>query len=138
VLDIYPSALIGGTGWNLARRLEDVGITSGNLDYSIYPQYRQSIGFTMSGCRFRCPFCVVPAKEGYARASGTVSEIWRGAPWPREIVLLDNDFFGNPEWRQRLAEIRDGRFWVCFTQGINARTLTPDQAKASPLSITAT
>lgn len=45
------------------------------------------------------------------------------------MVLLDNDFFGNPQWRDRLAEVRDGGFKVCFTQGINARILTPEQAE---------
>jgi hypothetical protein len=129
VLDTYPDALIGGTGWDLSRRLEDIGITTANMDYSIYPDCRQSIGFAMRGCRMRCPFCVVPAKEGRARANGAIAEIWRGEPWPREIVLLDNDFFGNPEWRERLAELRDGRFKVCFTQGINARIVTAEQAE---------
>ena len=129
VLATYPDALVGGTGWDIVQRLEEVGIVTGGVDYSIYPHYRQSIGFAMRGCRLRCPFCVVPAKEGHARAAGTIAEIWRGDPWPREIVLLDNDFFGNPEWRERLQEIRDGRFKVCFTQGINARILTPEQAE---------
>ena len=129
VLASYPGAIIGGTGWDLMRRLEDIGITAGTMDYSIYPDYRQSIGFAMRGCRLRCPFCVVPAKEGRARANGTIAEIWRGQPSPREIVLLDNDFFGNPEWRERLAELRAGRFKVCFTQGINGRILTPEQAE---------
>lgn len=129
VLDSYPGAIIGGTGWDLVRRLEDIGITAGTMDYSIYPDYRQSIGFAMRGCRLRCPFCVVPGKEGRARANGTIAEIWRGEPSPREIVLLDNDFFGNPEWRERLAELRTGRFKVCFTQGINGRILTPEQAE---------
>jgi hypothetical protein len=100
------------------------------MDYSIYPRYRQSIGFAMRGCRLRCPFCVVPAKEGRPRANNTIAEIWRGEPWPREIVLLDNDFFGNSEWCERLSEVRDGRFKVCFPQGINARLLIPEQAEA--------
>ncbi len=130
VLDAYPEAVIGGTGWDLVRRIEQLGITTRSVDYSIYPSYRQSIGFTMRGCRLRCPFCVVPAKEGHARAAGTIAEIWRGDPWPREIVLLDNDFFGSPAWRERLREIRDGRFKVCVTQGINARILTPEQAES--------
>lgn len=129
VLAAYPDAIIGGTGWDLVRKLEGIGITTGQVDYSVYPPYRQSIGFTMRGCRLRCPFCVVPAKEGRARAASPIGEIWRGDPWPREIVLLDNDFFGNPEWRERLREIRDGCFKVCFTQGINARILTPEQAQ---------
>lgn len=129
VLDAYPDPIVGGTGWDLVRRLEDVGITTTSLDYSIYPHHRQSIGFIMRGCRLRCPFCVVPTKEGHARAAGTIAELWRGEPWPREVVLLDNDFFGNPEWRDRLAELRDGHFKVCLTQGINARLLTPEQAE---------
>ena len=129
VLATYPDAVVGGTGWDLVRRLEDIGVTTGNLDYSIYPEYRRSIGFAMRGCRLQCPFCVVPTKEGRARGEGTIAEIWRGDPWPREVVLLDNDFFGNPEWRARLAEVRDSRFKVCFTQGINARILTSEQAE---------
>ena len=129
VLSIYPSAILGGTGWNRRVRVEDAGITTSAVDYSIYPGYRHSIGFAMRGCRMYCPFCFVPSKEGRARAAGTIAEIWRGDPWPHEIVLLDNDFFGNPEWRERLAELRDGRFKVCFTQGINARLLTPQQAE---------
>ena len=129
VLVTYPTALVGGTGWDPVRRLEDIGITTNGVDYSIYPHYQQSIGFTMRGCRLRCPFCVVPTKEGRACAAGTIAEIWRGEPWPRQVVLLDNDFFGSPEWRDRLTELRDGRFKVCFTQGINARLLTPEQAE---------
>jgi hypothetical protein len=129
VLNTYPGAILGGTGWDRTVRLEDVGITTSAVDYSIYPAYRRSIGFAMRGCRMCCPFCFVPGKEGRARAAGTIAEIWRGEPWPREIVLLDNDFFGNPEWRDRLAELRKGRFRVCFTQGINARVLRPEQAE---------
>ena len=129
VLEAYPEALIGGTGWDVARTIEDIGITTGRLDYSIYPDYRHSIGFTQRGCRLKCPFCVVPAKEGRVRTAGRIVDIWRGEPWPREIVLLDNDFFGNQEWGDRLQEIRDGGFKVCFTQGINARILTPEQAE---------
>jgi hypothetical protein len=129
VLNTYPGAILGGTGWDRRLRIEDVGINTSAVDYSIYPDYRRSIGFAMRGCRMYCPFCFVPSKEGRARAAGTIAEIWRGDPWPREIVLLDNDFFGNPEWCDRLAELRDGRFKVCFTQGINARLLKPEQAE---------
>jgi hypothetical protein len=128
-LATYPHAVIGGTGWDVPRTIEDIGITTAHVDYSIYPGYRHSIGFTQRGCRLRCPFCVVPQKEGRVRAAGSIVDIWRREPWPREIVLLDNDFFGNPEWRDRLQEIRDGGFKVCFTQGINARIITPEQAE---------
>ena len=126
----YPEAIVGGTGWDISVTLEGIGISTTEQDYSIYPGYRQSIGFTQRGCRLKCSFCVVPQKEGRVRAERTIYEIWRGDPWPREILLLDNDFFGQPEWKQRIAEIRDGKFKVSFNQGINARCLTEEAAEA--------
>ncbi len=130
LLVVYPEAIIGGTGWDVKSSVESVGIQTLEQDYSIYPRFRQSIGFTQRGCRLRCSFCVVPEKEGAIRAEKTIGEIWRGDPWPRELLLLDNDFFGQPAWRERLAEIREGRFRVSFNQGINARFLTDEAAEA--------
>ena len=43
---------------------------------------------------------------------------------------LDNDFFGNPDWRERVREIRDGGFRVCLSQGINTRLLDDEAAEA--------
>lgn len=127
----WPRAAIGGTGVSL-ERLESVGIdTDGELDYAIYPKkWRQSFGFTQRGCRLRCPFCIVPRKEGIVASSKTIADIWRGDPWPREIVLLDNDFFGQDAWRDRIAELVDGRFRVNFNQGINIRFLSEEAAAA--------
>jgi len=129
-LRAFPTAIVGGTGWNLSTTLEDIGIVTKQQDYSIYPGYRQSIGFTQRGCRLKCPFCVVPQKEGAVRAEQSIWDIWRGAPWPRELLLLDNDFFGQSRWRERIREIRDGGFKVSFNQGINARCLTEEAAEA--------
>lgn len=127
---IYPVIALGGTGWRVESSLGDVGIADGPIDYSDYPRWRQSIGFAMRGCRLRCEFCVVPRKEGRARAAATIAELWRGEPWPRELLLLDNDFFGNPAWPERIAELREGRFRVSFVQGINARMLNAETAAA--------
>ncbi len=126
----FPAAILGGTGWSIASNLESVGITTTEQDYTLYPAYRQSLGFTQRGCRLKCSFCVVPEKEGRVRAERTIAEIWRGDPWPREVVLLDNDFFGQPDWKGRIAELREGRFKVSFNQGINARCLTDEAAEA--------
>lgn len=46
------------------------------------------------------------------------------------LVLLDNDFFGNPSWRERIAEIRAFNLKVCFSQGLNIRIITDEQCKA--------
>lgn len=129
LLQIYPNAIIGGTGWDVRLSLESLGIGNA-LDYSIYPDEPRSIGFTQRGCRLKCSFCVVPEKEGSVRENSTIPAIWRGDPWPKHLLLLDNDFFGQSHWRERIAEIREGRFKVCFNQGINARFLTDEAAEA--------
>lgn len=126
----YPKAVIGGTGWNLDVTLEQSGIVTTEQDYSIYPDFDKSIGFTQRGCRLKCSFCVVPKKEGKVRPERSIWEIWRGDPWPREVLLLDNDFFGQPEWDKRIIEILDGGFKVSFNQGINARCITEEAAEA--------
>ena len=130
VLREYPGAVVGGTGWTSTVALEDIGVMTLEQDYSIYPRFGPSIGFLQRGCRLRCPFCVVPTKEGAMREEQTVMGLWRGAGHSKHLVILDNDFFGNPSWRERVREIRDGNFRVNFTQGINARFLTEETAGA--------
>jgi hypothetical protein len=133
LLSEFPCAIVGGTGVDVASTLEAIGISTIEQDYSLYPRWTQSIGFTQRGCRLACPFCVVPRKEGAWRTEKTIAEIWRGGEYPRELILLDNDFFGpesRSEWRARLAEIRNGRFKVSFNQGINARFLSDEAAEA--------
>lgn len=146
LLRVYPEAILGGTGVDPARKkevvplspairphvtaIEDYGVTSTDCAYEYWPQFQQSIGFTQRGCRLNCEFCCVPTKEGRVRQAATISDIWRGDPWPREILLLDNDFFGQPNWRDRVSELRDGSFKVSFIQGINCRCLTEEAAEA--------
>lgn len=130
LLGYWPQATVGGTGWRLESSLESIGIESKRQDYSDYPKWRQSIGFTQRGCRLNCWFCVVPRKEGKVRQESVIDEIWRGPPWPKELLLLDNDFFGQKEWRQRIAEIRAGGFKVSFNQGINCRMINDEAAEA--------
>lgn len=119
--------IIGGTGWNLHTELPPE-IAQCKPDYSLY-NYPHNIGFTMRGCRLRCSFCVVPQKEGKAHSTSTIADLWdqRDSDF---LVLLDNDFFGNPEWADRIAEIKDFNLKVNFSQGLNIRNLKPEQAAA--------
>lgn len=126
----FPTAIVGGTGTASVATVEQIAGDHPYVDYDIYPNFKASIGFTQRGCRLSCKFCVVPRKEGKPRHDATISELWRGAPHPKHLHLLDNDFFGGPNWRERLAEIRDGGFKVSFTQGINVRAMTEEVAAA--------
>jgi hypothetical protein len=128
---VYPQIKLGGTGWSVASNLADVGIDdTGPVDYTIYPWFKRSIGFSMRGCRLKCRFCVVPTKEGRPRSHRSIAQIYRGDPAPREVLLLDNDFFGHPDWRSVWQELIDGDFKVSFVQGINARMLNEETATA--------
>jgi len=128
---VYPDAAIGGTGWAVGTNLATVGVeTRGPLDYSDYPRHTESIGFTQRGCRLSCKFCGVPLEEGRPVEWDDIPTIYRGEPWPRNILLLDNDFFGVPSWPKRIAELQAGNFKVSFNQGINARMLSDEAAAA--------
>lgn len=118
---------IGGTGWDKAVALPSE-IETLQPDYSLYG-YPHNIGFTMRGCRFRCKFCVVPEKEGQPYANNTIPEIWQQRD-SDFVVLLDNDFFGNPEWSARIAEVRRHGLRVSFSQGLNIRIITDEQVAA--------
>lgn len=129
----FPDAILGGT-WDMTeqRTVEQVlGVEEyERYDYSIYPDFSGSIGFTARGCRLRCGFCVVPKKEGKPRSVNRIADIWRGEPYPKHLHLLDNDFFGQAreQWVARVEEILEGGFKVCFNQGINIRLITEEAA----------
>ena len=132
----YPQAIVGGSGTgeqNLAKTVEQVlGIGEyENYDYSIYPDYPWSIGFTQRGCRLKCPFCLVPRKEGNPIGVNSIEQIWRPGS-ARNIILLDNDFFGQPRhlWKERIRELEEGGFKVSFNQGVNVRLVNDEAAEA--------
>lgn len=125
----FPDAIVGGTGTDSKGLVEDIIGPYDLIDYSLYPNFTASMGFTQRGCRLACGFCVVPWKEGKPSVAQTVSAIWRGPGHPKNLHLLDNDFFAiKGWWQERMAEIRDGNFRVCFSQGINVRAVTEEVA----------
>jgi hypothetical protein len=135
LLEIYPNAIIGGSGWDEEITVADVGVPATTTpDYFDYPACPHSIGFTQRGCRLKCPFCKVPRMEGKVVKVATCWDIWRGDPWPRNLLLLDNDFFGQKDWRKEIEAIREGGFKVSFNQGFNVR-LIDDEAAAAIASV---
>ena len=135
----FPEAIVGGT-WDDEPGKMDAGLSVEQViggpwehyDYQDYPNYTPSIGFTQRGCRFQCGFCGVWRREGKPRAVNSITDIYRGDGHAKELHLLDNDFFGQPReaWRQRISEIIDGKFSVCFNQGINIRVIDEEAAEA--------
>lgn len=127
----FPAAIVGGTGSDSKVTVEDIieQPEYEQYDYSIYPAFRDSIGFTQRGCRLRCKFCVVPEKEGKVKQVNTLRDLWRGEGFPRNILLLDNDFFGQPRWKELCQEAIDENFKVSFSQGINIRLIHHEGAQ---------
>jgi len=123
----YDKMIVGGTG-SKSEAVLPAEVESLQPDYSLY-RYPHSIGFTMRGCRFRCKFCVVPDKEGTPYENNTIEEIWtqRDSDF---VVLLDNDFFGNPAWADRIEEMIKFNLRVSFSQGLNIRIITEEQCAA--------
>jgi hypothetical protein len=127
----WPGAILGGTGARSEWTVEAItGDDFNAIDYSGWPEFDASIGFTQRGCRLKCKFCVVPLKEGKNRSVATIADIWRGEGHAKKLHLLDNDFFGQEHWRERIDEIRNSGFRVCFSQGINVRKVDDEVAAA--------
>ena len=137
--EVFPHALTGGDGYkpiwnqlqvigrdlgsNLREVITDRDPESLRADYSDYPNFEASIGYSQRGCRLDCSFCRMKTREGEARKVS-------GEPHPKHVVLLDNDFFGQrEEWREQLREVKARKFKVCFNQGINIRLIDEEQAR---------
>ena len=132
----FPNAIVSGSGTDPKTGGVSVEKVIGastwsyeHYDYSIYPDFTASIGFTQRGCRLKCKFCGVHTKEGKPVSINKIDALWRGDPYPKRLHLLDNDFFGQPDWREIVKEIKDGEFEVCFSQGINCRLIHDEGAE---------
>lgn len=120
-------AIIGGTGIDFFNKLPE-GIEAMPISYTLYPECNFHVGFSMKGCRFNCKFCCVPKKEGRPYNYNTVDELIVNPKGGNRLMLLDNDFFGGTNWESNLERIIELKLKVCFSQGLNIRILTPDQA----------
>lgn len=114
----------GGTGYGLDNILPDE-IEHIYPDYSLYPALTKdkAYGYLTRGCPRGCGFCVVANKEGRKSVKvADLSEFWRGQ---KEIVLLDPNILACKEHIELLSQLADSGAWVDFTQGLDARLLTP-------------
>lgn len=121
-------ALVGGTGINFTNTLpEDIALMPPS--YTLYPKCRYHVGFSMKGCRFRCKFCCVPQKEGRPKHNSNINDLLLNPNGGNRLMLMDNDFFGSPNWKEDLNTIIDLKLKICFVQGLNIRIITTEQAE---------
>jgi len=146
----YENIEIGGTGWDLIKRLP-TEIETCCADYDLYTadmiapkiggimtkesrsRKAQEIvdagmGFTSRGCVRSCGFCFVPKKEGALKQDQEIHDIIN--PRSNVIILHDNNLTADPHCIDKLHEIRDRRLVVDINQGCDVRLMTPEIAQA--------
>jgi hypothetical protein len=89
----YPACEVikGGTGYDLAAKLPPE-VEKMYPDYSLFG-CGYAMGFTTRGCIRKCPFYLVPRKEGAIKVVGDIYDFWRGQ---ENLMLLDNNLTALP------------------------------------------
>lgn len=113
----------GGSGYNLTTVLSPK-IEAMFPDYSIYPKNRYAVGYTTRGCCRKCPFCIVPEKEGKLQVTGDLLSFWSGQS---EVRMLDNNLTAAPisHFERLMEQFRTYKLSVDFSQGLDLRLLKP-------------
>lgn len=140
-----PNIKIGGTGFHYDRNLLlPAEIEHCKPDYSLYDdwidkqlrngvpksQFRSyeqySIGFLTRGCFRQCEFCINKEYKQVFEHS-PLSEFYDENR--KKICLLDDNFFGYKDWKEKLEELKQiGKPFV-FKQGLDERLLTDEKCK---------
>lgn len=97
-------------------------------DYSLYPQYKEAYGFLTRGCPNKCPWCIVPSKEGVIRPHADITEFLAGR---KRAILMDNNVLASDGGLSQIEKIADLGIRVDFNQGLDARIVAgnPDIAR---------
>jgi hypothetical protein len=116
--------IAGGSGVSLNTELAPE-VTDIPPDYEIYddrgvPGWPFAIGFSSRGCGRKCPFCVVPRKEGKIKQETPLEEIVGDRD---RLMLLDNNLTMDPKVEEKLIWLRDWGGKVNITQGLDARAM---------------
>lgn len=120
---VPDGATLGGSGIDLKVELppEAEHIMP---DYSLYPGIDSSMGFTSRGCIRKCPWCIVPEKEGQIRPWSRIYEFWNRHH--RKITLLDNNLLAASNWRQTMEDLLAEGLEVDFNQGLDIRLVNEE------------
>ena len=119
----------GGTGYDVASTLPDEA-EKVVPDYSLYPYIdnKTAYGFLTRGCIRKCPWCVVPRKEGSIHPYQDVDEI--AVDGRTNLVLMDNNILAAGDYGlYQLEKIAERGYRVDFNQAMDARLVTDEIAK---------
>jgi hypothetical protein len=110
---------VGGSGVDLALRLPEE-IEEMPADYTLYPELGdRAIGFITRGCPHKCPFCLVPMKEGAVhRVSDLQSLLGKRR---KRLILLDDNLMAHAQSAEILEEMASRGIQVNFTQTLDLR-----------------
>lgn len=124
-----PNIIIdmGGPGYDLKKILPET-IEASQPDYTLYPGIDYALGFTTRGCIRRCPFCIVPIKEGKIKHIQPIESIYR--PEYRAIKLLDNNILADPDNFKHIVDFcAEHKVKLDVSQGLDIRLLNKDLAQ---------
>ena len=109
-------AEIGGSGFDLTTNLpSEIEAVKPHIN----------LGFTTRGCIRKCPFCIVPQKEGGIRSVGDLLDLWDGNT--KDVVIMDNNILALPEHFETICkQAIANKIRVDFNQGLDHRLLTPE------------
>ncbi len=119
----------GGTGYDIASCLPNE-IDRLQPEYSIYPHIPTdtAYGFLTRGCPNKCPWCVVPRKEGEIRPYMDCDEI--AIEGRTKLVLMDNNILAAGDYAvSQLQKIIERGYRVDFNQALDARLVTDEFAR---------
>lgn len=121
--DYYPCEVVSaGTGYKDYTTTLPDEIEHCCPDYSLYG-VDEAYGFLTRGCVNRCPWCIVPHKEGSIRPASPLREFIGDK---RRAVLLDNNVLASDFGLEQIEEIVRMGISVDFNQGLDARRACDD------------
>ena len=118
----------GGTGYDVHSELPNE-IDDCQPDYTIYPNVPMDVsyGFLTRGCPNKCPWCVVPEKEGKIRPYWDVDKVANGR---KKIVLMDNNLLAAGDYaHEQLDKIIANGYHIDLNQANDARLVTDEFAR---------
>lgn len=121
----------GGSGYKMYDQWMPDEIEHICPDYSLYPMYKEAYGFLTRGCVNKCPFCIVPRKEGAIRPHADISEFLGDR---KSAVLMDNNVLASEWGLQQIEKIISLGIRVDFNQGIDCRIIAQNKSIAKLLS----